>query len=68
MMKAKEKTSTEVKAKAKDPLGSESKWGTMPIKMPHNLEVRHGLMFQFLERFFARYPNSLPHLQQLLGL
>jgi hypothetical protein len=58
----------QVKAKAKDTLGFESDWGFMPIKMPNSLEVRHGMLFQFLERFFARYPNSFPHLQQLLRL
>jgi aminopeptidase YwaD len=56
-----------VRAKAKDVFDSESDWGTFQMKMPSSLVFENGPLFLFLEQFFARYPNALPHLRQFLG-
>ncbi len=59
-----EKGSYTIKAKAKDVYGNESNWGQLSVTMPraHNLPYMH-----FWERFFQRFPNAFPILQNLWG-
>jgi len=54
-----------IRAKAKDTLEAESRWGTLEVTMPVN---QHSFSFPLLQRLLELFPNAFPILRQLLGL
>jgi len=60
-----EKSSYEVKVKAKDQYDLESLWSDpLPITMPYSYNKP---ILQFLELLFQRFPHAFPILRHLLG-
>ncbi len=59
-----EKSTYEIKAKARDTDDYESDWGKLSVSMPRNKLFIYTLFMRFLERF----PNAFPILRHLLGL
>jgi hypothetical protein len=53
-----------IKAKAKDPFGEESDWGTLEITMPKSSALSFNMFFQQL---FERFPHIFPILRHLMG-
>jgi len=53
-----------IKAKAKDPSGNESDWGTLSVTMPCSYNIP---LIQFWERLLERFPHAFPILQHILG-
>jgi hypothetical protein len=53
-----------IKAKAKNTVGLESAYATLPVTMPITITPP---FHQFLEKLFERFPNAFPVLRQLLG-
>jgi hypothetical protein len=52
-----------IKIKAKDGLGQESAWGTLPVKIPKTYTIP---FLKFWERIFERFPHAFPLLRFLL--
>ncbi|MBN2065559.1 MAG: PKD domain-containing protein [Candidatus Thermoplasmatota archaeon] len=57
----------EIKVRAKDIYNEISNWSDpLPITVPKSRIVYHALFFQFLERFFDRFPHAFPLMRALM--
>ena len=56
------KNNYNIRVKAKDTMGRESNWATLPVKIPYAYNPTH----QFFDWLIQQFPNAFPILRQLL--